>query len=122
VHVPCEDERNKVKDSFYEKLRRVFDQFPRNDMKIILGDINAKLGRENIFKLAIENESLHEISNDNLIRVVNFATSKNFVVKSTMFRHHKIRKYTRTSPEGNTHKQIEHVLIDRSRHSSMLDV
>jgi hypothetical protein len=27
-----------------------------------------------------------------------------------------------TSPEGNTHTQIDHVLIDRRRHSSILDV
>jgi hypothetical protein len=30
-------------------------------------------------------ESLHEISNDNGVTVVNFATSKNMIVKSTMF-------------------------------------
>jgi hypothetical protein len=46
-------------------------------MKILLGDFNAKLGRENIFKPTIGNESLHKISNDNGVRVVNFATSKN---------------------------------------------
>jgi hypothetical protein len=34
-------------------------------MKILLGDFNAKVGREDIFKPTIWNESLHEISNDN---------------------------------------------------------
>jgi hypothetical protein len=70
-------------------------------MKILLGDFNAKVGRENIFKPTIGNESLHEISNDNGVRVVNFATCKNLVVKSTMFPYHKIHKYIWTSPEGN---------------------
>jgi hypothetical protein len=46
-------------------------------MKILLGDFNAVVGREDIFKLTVENESLHEISNDNGVRLVNFATSKN---------------------------------------------
>jgi hypothetical protein len=50
-------------------------------MKIILGDFNAKVGMENIFKLTIRNESLREISNDNGVRTVNFATSKNLVAK-----------------------------------------
>jgi hypothetical protein len=56
------------------------------------------------------------------LRVVNFATSKNLVVKSTMFPHRSIHKYTCTSPYGKTHNQIDHILIDRKRHSSILDV
>jgi hypothetical protein len=43
----------------------------------LLGDFNAKVGREDIFKPTTGNENLHEISNDNEVRVVNFATSKN---------------------------------------------
>jgi hypothetical protein len=39
-----------------------------------------------------------------------------------MFPHRSIHKYTWTCPEGNTRNQIDHVLIDRRRHSSALDV
>jgi len=91
-------------------------------MKILLGDFNARVGRENIFKPTIGNESLHQDSNDNGVRIVNFATSKNLVVKSTMFPHRNIHKYTWTSPDGQTHNQIDHVLIDRRWHWSILDV
>jgi hypothetical protein len=76
-------------------------------MKILLGDFNAKVGKENIFEPTIGNESLYEVSNDSGITVVNFATSKKLVVKSTMFPHSKIRKYTWTSPEGNTHTRAD---------------
>jgi hypothetical protein len=41
-----------------------------------MGDFNTKVGREDIFKPIIGNVSLHEASNNNWIRVVNFATSK----------------------------------------------
>jgi len=44
-------------------------------VKILLGDFNAKVGRENIFKPTIGNESLPQNSNDNGVRIVNFATS-----------------------------------------------
>jgi hypothetical protein len=47
-------------------------------MKILLGDFNAKVGRENIFKPTNGNESLHQDSNYNGY----FATSKNIIVKS----------------------------------------
>jgi hypothetical protein len=59
-------------------------------MKILLGDFNAKVAREDILNPTIGNESLHETSNDNGVRVVNFATSKNLVVKSTIFPHRNI--------------------------------
>jgi hypothetical protein len=80
--------------------------------------------RVNIFKPTIGNESLHENSNDNGVRIVNFADSKNLVVESKMFPHRNIHKYvyTWTSPDGKTHKQIDHVLIERRRQSSVLDV
>jgi len=39
-----------------------------------------------------------------------------------MFPHQNIRKYTRTSPDGKTYKQIDPILIDKRWHSSILDV
>ena len=60
----------------------MFDHLPKYHMKIILGDFNAKLGREDNLKLRIGNESLHEGSNNNSLRIVNFATSINLLVKS----------------------------------------
>ena len=63
-------------------------------MKILLADFNAKSGREDIFKLTIGNESLHQDSNDNRVRIANLATSQNLPVKSTMFPDRNIHKYT----------------------------
>jgi hypothetical protein len=94
VHAPCEAKSDDVKGSVYEELGHVFDLFPRYNMKILLGDFSVKVGREDILKPTIRNESLHKIINDNGVRVVNFATSKNLVVKSTMFPHCSIHKYT----------------------------
>jgi hypothetical protein len=52
VHASCEDKGDDVKE-----LGSVFDHFPRYDMKMLLDDFNAKVGRENIFKPTIGNES-----------------------------------------------------------------
>jgi hypothetical protein len=80
VHTPTEDKTDGMKDGFYEELEHIFNKFPKYHMKILLGDFSAKVGRKNIFKPTIGNERLHKISNDNGVRVVNFATSKNFIV------------------------------------------
>jgi exonuclease III len=52
------------KDSFLEESEQVFNNFAKYHKKILLGDFNAKLEREDIFKPTIGNESLHEDSND----------------------------------------------------------
>jgi hypothetical protein len=103
VHAPREDKSYDMNNRFYKELERVFDKFPKYHMKIC-GDFKTKVGREDISKPTIGNESLHEISNDNEVTVVNFATSKNLIVKSTMFQRRKIHKLTWTSDE-NTHNQ-----------------
>jgi hypothetical protein len=65
VHAPTEYKNDDVKDSFYEELERVFDNFSKYHMKILLGDLNVKVVREEIFKLTIGKKRLHEINNDN---------------------------------------------------------
>jgi hypothetical protein len=63
-------------------------------MKILLGDFNARVGKEDVVRATVENESLHEISDDNEVRIVNFATSKNVIIESTMFPHRNINRLT----------------------------
>jgi hypothetical protein len=121
VHAPTEDKIDNVKD-VCEELECIFNRFFKYHMKMLLEDFIVKVGREDVFTPTIGNERLHEINNDNGIRVVNFAVSKNLIVKCTLFPHRNIHKYTWTSPDGNTHNQIDHILIDRRRHSSVLDV
>jgi hypothetical protein len=82
----------------------------------LLGDFNAKVGREDIFKPTIGGESLCEISDDNEVRVVNFATSKNL---SKVQCSHTV---TFINLLAKIHNQIDHILIDRRRHSGVFDV
>jgi hypothetical protein len=80
------------------------------------------LWREDIFKPTIANESLHQDSKDNGVRIVTFVTSKKPVVKNTMFPHPNIHKHNWFSPDWETHNQIDHILIDMRWHSSILDI
>jgi hypothetical protein len=110
------------KDRFCDDLVHTFDHFPKYHMKILLGDYNAKVEREDIFIPTIGNESLLQDSNDNGVRIVNFATSKNLAVKSRMLSHREFNNYTGNSPDGKNHNQIYHILIDKRWHSIILDV
>jgi hypothetical protein len=49
MHALSEGKSDDSQESFYEELEQVFDHFPKYCVKIMLGDFNAKLGRERIF-------------------------------------------------------------------------
>ena len=61
--------------------------------------------------------------NDNGVRLITFATSKNLIVRLRV-QHFSIRTFinTWTSPDGETRNQIDHVLVDKRWHSSVIDV
>jgi hypothetical protein len=67
---------------------------PQHHIKFFLLDLNAKLGTEGILKPKTGNESLYKTSEENGVRVVNFATPKHLTSKSTIFLCDKNHKFT----------------------------
>jgi hypothetical protein len=86
----------------------------------LLGYFSAKVGREDIFQPTAGNESLQKKKKKEKKKKkkVNFAIS----AKSTIFPHKNIHKFTCTSPDWKTPNLIDHAVIDRQRHLSVLDV
>jgi hypothetical protein len=89
-----------------------------NIMKILLRDVNSKVGSDYIFKPTIGNENYAKVML--WARLVYFATFKNLTVKGTMFSHNNVHKYILTYPDGKTHSQIDYFLLYNRRHSSVL--
>ncbi|PSN46600.1 Craniofacial development protein 2 [Blattella germanica] len=94
AHAPTEEKEEHIKDQYYDELTRAFKKL-NNDRKIVMGDLNAKLGK-----------------NDNGNRLADSAITNNLAVSSTLFPHKTIHKITWQSPDGVTRNQIDHVLID----------
>jgi hypothetical protein len=68
-----------------------------------------------------------EIFSNRHLGIVMFSKSKlrhikKLVVKRTLFPHRNIHNYIWTSPDGKTHNQIDHILIDRRWNSSIQHV
>ncbi|XP_022188473.1 craniofacial development protein 2-like [Nilaparvata lugens] len=102
AHAPMEESDEDAKDAFYDRLEQLYHEAPAHDVKIILGDMNAKVGREECYRPAIGKESLHEESNDNGTRLIDFAISNRMTIASTCFPHKNIHKATWKSPDGDT--------------------
>jgi hypothetical protein len=80
-----------------------------------------KWGRSRYIDLSLEN-SLYKRPNNNRMRLINFASSRNIAVGSTMFEHKDIHKRTWKSPDGNVFNQINHILIDAGHCSDLMYV
>jgi hypothetical protein len=121
AHAPTEDKDKEEKENFYDELEKAYDECPRSDVKLILGDFNAKAAcedqNENIGKYV-----LHTKCNDSSRRLVGFATSHGIMIGGTLFLHKDIHKATWKSPSGTHRNQLNHVLIDGRHQCNLLDV
>jgi hypothetical protein len=115
VHAPTEEKNEEEKYAFYDDLDKIYEECLGRDVKIIIGDLNTKIDKEDIYRPTTRKYSGHIKSNYNGIRLINFTSSRNMVSGSTMFDHKDIHKLTRKSYDGNTFSQIDHLIID-ARH------
>ena len=61
VHAPTNEKMKEIKEEFYSLLDQNVNQIARSDIKIILVDFNAEVGKEDIHKVT----SLHNEFNNN---------------------------------------------------------
>jgi hypothetical protein len=120
AHMPTEDKKEEIKSAFYEKLDRLYLQVPKHDIKIIMGDMNVKIGKEPRVP-HVGHHSLHDEFN-NGIMMTSFAVTRNLVISSMMFPHKSVHKETWISPDGRTRNQIDHVMINARHARNVIDV
>ena len=65
MHMPQQDKDDEEKDKFYLELETIYSQCPRRDIKIVLGDFNAKVGKEESNYPYAGRNGLHEECNGN---------------------------------------------------------
>jgi len=104
------------------KEEQNINQIANSDIKIILVAFNAKVGKEDTYKPTNCNESLHNETNNNRIKIIIFAISKSFNVRSKTFPHKDIQKETWYSVDSRTVNQIDHVLIINRFRSAITDI
>ena len=123
AYAPTEGAEESEKDKFYRTLTDTFDELPRHDIKLLLGDFNTKVtsGRYGS-EAVIGGESLHSSSNDNGTRLVDFCATNQLVIGGTLFEHKNIHKGTWRSPNGLTVNQIDHICIGKRFRQSLFDV
>lgn len=119
VHAPSEMKEDETKDAFYSEIEQVLNSLSSTDVKMVIGDFNAQVGKEDCFRSVTVIHSLHDLSNG--CRVASFAISNGLVIKSTQFQRKDIHKVSWSSNDGRTRTQIDHVLIDGKFSSNIIN-
>ncbi|KAK4881093.1 hypothetical protein RN001_004412 [Aquatica leii] len=99
----------------YLRIKKSCEKIPKHDTLIVLGDYNAKIGREDFIKDVAGKETIHEITTDNGMRLCHLATEMDMYIISTKFKHKKEHKITWNIPGKNKGNQIDHILIKKNR-------
>jgi len=111
AHAPMEEKSERENDQFHEQLERMYKLCPSYDIKIILGDMNAKMGKEILTGIAVNTCSLYDEHNDNRTHLINYAVCQHMVT-GKHYTH--IEKYIRE--HGMEHirtvNQSDHVMVD----------
>jgi hypothetical protein len=89
IHAPTNDSEEEAKDAFYEQLT-----CPKNDVKLVMGDANAKVGKKTVHQPTIGRHIPHKSTNENGLRLIDFAAGRQMAIKSTYFMHKRIHLET----------------------------
>ena len=90
------------------------DQKAKKDLLIMMGDFNAKIGKDNIGKeLVMGKEGLGEI-NENGELFTDYCHFNSLVTGGSVFTHKRIHKTTWISPDHQTENHIDHICISVS--------
>jgi exonuclease III len=80
VHAPTENKDIRVKEQFYNDLQRAYENTAKHDAVLILGDLNAKIGKEQAYSQVSGRHTLHDSSNQNGEMVCNFVIQNNMMI------------------------------------------
>ena len=121
-YAPTNNAEPYEKEEFYNKLQAVVDKAPNRDILIIMGDFNAKVGRNNAsIERIMGREGLGD-ANENGEELVDFCALNGLSIGGTLFPHKSVHKGTWISPDGVTENQIDHILISQRWRTSLQDV
>ena len=101
-------------------LYLTFKYAKSGEVTIIMGDMNAKVGKEEEYPTT----GKHGLGNKNErgMTLIEFCTGEDLVITNTMFKQHVKNLYTRTSP-GDLHRnQIDYIMINHRFKNNLKNV
>ncbi|KAL1446308.1 hypothetical protein WDU94_012325 [Cyamophila willieti] len=115
IYAPTADKEDSEADELYSRITQIYEKLPKQDVNLVMGDFNAKLGSEQKTEL-IGSHGLGE-RNDRGDMLERFMEQYSLVALNTQFKQHPRRLYTWKSPKDKPEKvirnQIDFILINK---------
>ena len=118
-YAPINDAMDEQKNESYNQLQDTISDYNRNDLLVVMGDLNAKVRNNNTNRREVMPTFGTGIMNDSGERLCDFCSANGFVITGTNFPHKNIHKLTWGSPDGRTVNQIDHVLVNGNMRTSI---
>ena len=117
VYVPTSNTEEAEVEQFCEDLQDLLELTLKKDILFIRGNWNAKVGSQELpgvkgrFGLGVQNKAGQ--------RLTEFCQENALVIANTLFKQHKRRLYTWTSPGGQYQNQTDYILCSQRWRSSI---
>ncbi len=122
VYAPTSSSSDEDIDDFYSDLNCAYRQAGTQNMIVVMGDLNAKVGNEqDPLKEVVGPHGLGE-RNERGDLWVEWCSANDQVIMNTWFKHHNRHLYTWKSPGDGVRNQIDYITINRRFRNSVMQV
>ena len=117
VYAPTSNDEEAEVEWFYEDIQDLQELTPKKDVLFVIRDWNAKVGSQETpgvtgkFGLGTQNKVGQ--------RLIEFCQENAMIIANTLFQQHRRRLYAWTSPGGQHRNQIDYILCNQRRRSSI---
>ena len=115
AYAPTLDSEQEIKDAFYEQLEKTLRHIPKHQRIILLGDFNARVGRQaELWPGTIGKNGIGNV-NANGEQLLNKCAEHNLVITNTVYRQRNKRKGTWCHPRSGHWHLIDYVIVKKSQ-------
>ena len=110
VYAPTAESSEEDIDDFYEQLEQAMDQCKSQEVIIVMGDLNAKVGNERVGHI-VGGHGLGT-QNERGERWIDWCRQHNQIITNTWFKNHNRRLWTWRDPGDRYKNQIDYITIN----------
>ena len=117
MYAPTADKDDAGIEEFYENIETAMKQLKSQDIRLIMGDFNSKVGKGKN-DTTIGTFGIGE-RNERGERLAEWCKEQKLAVMSTWFENHPRRCWTWKSPDNRSKNQIDYILIEERFQNSI---